>query len=186
MTEPIEVNVGACRCPGSPHPADLVFLKPEADVAMVLAFNVTWQTMAGAGLSIDEFNADMQAAMAGVYLRHGIASWNFTDEKGEAVLIRQENITRLLPPRNGGLQVAERANDLYYAELTRPLELAVEQARANRAKSLNRELRRQTRKSSPHGPTGGSTRATNGSGPTPREPSAPSSPASTAGTPRTG
>ena len=179
--QPVEVNV-ECPCPGTPHPSgDTVYLKPEADVPMTLAFNVTWQNVASGGLTVEEFNADMQAAMAGVYLRHSITGWTFVDEKGEIIRVRPSTIATLLPPHKGGLKVAEVADELYSATLVAPLQRAVEKAQANLAIFQNRELRRQKRKSSRAGRTATSTSAPTASGASHPSPSAPSSPANTAG-----
>lgn len=153
---------------------------------MTLAFNVTWQSVASGGLTAEEFNADMQAAMAGVYLRHAIAAWTFTDEKGEVIRVRPSTIATLLPPHKGGLKVAEVADELYTETLVVPLQRAVEEAQANLAQFQNRELRRQKRKSSRAGQTATLTSATKASGASRPSPSAPSSPASMAGKRSTG
>lgn len=180
--QPVEVQVGECRCPGAPHTQDVVWLKPDADVPMTLAFNTTWQNVEGSALSRTEWEADMGAALAGVYIRHSIVRWTFVDDKGMPVPILPSTITRLLPPNNGGLIVASEADRLYQKDLIDPLREALERTSAAQVASRNRQLRRPTKKSSPRGQTARSTSATNDSGPLPPTPSAPSSPASSAGT----
>lgn len=118
-----------------------------------------------AALSVIKNNgsqADIEAGLADVYLRYGIERWTFVDAKGEPEPVTPANIERLLPYGNGGLEVAERADELYSNEVMRPL--------------LER-----MRKPSDSGPTDASTPPTSDSGSTPPAPSGPSSPAATAG-----
>lgn len=179
--QPVEVNVGECRCPGAPHTQDLVWLKPQVDVPMTMAFNVTWTGIEGDALNLPEWQADMQAALAGVYLRHSIQAWSFVDEKGDGVPIKPSTIAALLPAQNGGLIVVEAADALYQRDLVDPLLKALETAKAAQAATLNRELRRQMKKSSPRGQTEPSTSATPNSGISRPTLSAPSSPVSMVG-----
>ncbi len=185
MAEPIEVDVGPCRCPGTPHTTDSVYLKPEVDVPMQLAFTAAWNQLRADGLTPDEFLADMQGILGGIYLRHGISGWTFTDVEGSVIRVKPDTIRALLPPNKGGVKVADAGDELYTKELFAPLVEAAQEEQAKRAKSLNRELRRQTKKSSPAGRMGSSTPLTNGSGSTHPAPSAPSSPVTSAGLPST-
>ncbi len=184
--QPVEVNVGPCRCAGGAHThGDIVYLKPEVDVPMQLAFSAAWKELTGDGLTADEFQADMQGVLGGIFLRHGISGWTFTDEEGTAIRVKPEAIRALLSPSKGGLKVVDRADDLYSKELFAPLVAAAQEAQVQRDKNLRRELRRQTRKSSPAGPMESSTHPMNGSGSTHPEPSVPSSRATSAGMPST-
>lgn len=180
--QPVEVNVGECRCPGTPHALDSVWLKPELDVPLAIAANAAIRAIEVNELNAAEANAEVQYALTGVYLRHSIVRWTFVDEKGD-VPITASNIARLLPWGNGGGEVAEAADALYSEKLFAPLVEAVEQAAKEQAKLLNREQRRLMRKSSANGRMPRSTSATQGSGSMPRVPSAPSSPTSSDGQP---
>lgn len=185
----VEVHVGECRCSGTPHTLDTVWLKAELDVPLAIAANAAIRPIlrmfAEGEISQAEANTDVEAALSGVYLRHAIESWTFTDEKGLPVPIRPSNVRRLLPWGNGGELVIERADDLYAERISAPfieagqaLEKATEEAEKARMASLNREQRRAMAKSSRNGAKARSTSAGPSSGSRRPEPSAPSSPTS--------
>lgn len=163
MPEPVRVALEGCRCPGSPHTGgDAVLLKPKADVPLIMA----------AWTELNTHNADeiavLQGILSRIYMRLGILSWTFTDVAGKAEPITQEAIERLLPPWQGGVAVAQQADELYSEDVFAPLvSMAAERA-----------------KSSPPSPTAESTSAGPSSGESAPTPSEPSSPAATAaGTP---
>jgi hypothetical protein len=158
---PAVVNVGACRCPGTPHEdGDTVSLRPKIDLSMGAA---AWQAMEMA--TADPI--DMQAAVSLVYLRYGIVAWSFVDEAGLPVPIRGADMERWLPWGDGGKEVIEEADGLYGAELMRPF--------LRRLATL-----------SPIGPRPDSTSATKSSGRSPRSSSKPSSRSASAGMPSAG
>ena len=182
-----KVDVGACRCPGTPHEVDTVWLKPELDVPLAIAANAAIRpilAMFTAGeITQPEANADVESALSGIYLRHAIDSWTFVDERGLPVPIRPSNTKRLLPYGNGGEAVVEAADDLYAERISAPFieaGKAVEKAMEDAAREtrLNREQRRAMQKSSRNGAKAPSTSAGRNSGSKPLEPSAPSSPTS--------
>jgi hypothetical protein len=108
------VNVGPCRCPKTPHPdGDVVFLYPEIPLALGVAGMAVLR--AGGGV------AAVYGGLADVYLQLGIADWTFVDAKGQPEPVIAPNIARLLPFGNGGLTVADAADDLYGKDLLRPL-----------------------------------------------------------------
>lgn len=107
--------------------------------------------------------AEIEGGLAEVYLRLGIESWSFVEE-GRPVPVTPANIDRLLPYAEGGLEVAERADDLYSTVVMRPLV-------------------RRSEKSSSSTPTDGQTSPTPDSGSTRPSRSRPSSPRNTAGAP---
>ena len=163
-----------CPCPGEPHPdGDTVSLKDEPDVPMYVAWNVTFEGVQGSALSVSEWNADMQGAFAGVYLRHGIRSWTFVDDKGDPILISPSSVNRLLPFMKGGKAVVDAADALYGTKLMAPLVEALGRTRPQRS----------TKKSSANGQTGKSTPPTPSSGPRLLEHSKPSSPSVSDGRP---
>ena len=59
--------------------------------------------------------AAMEGGLSEVYLRFGIESWDFDEP------VTPENIDRLLPFADGGLEVAEAADRLYSGDVFRPL-----------------------------------------------------------------
>ena len=101
--------------------------------------------------------AVMLGRLAELYLTFGVASWTFTDAKGNVEPITNESIERLLPFEDGGLEVAEACDALYGEAVTAPL-----------VRRLNKSL--------PVGPTDDSTSPNPDSGSTPPTPSEPSSP----------
>jgi hypothetical protein len=107
------VTLTPCRCPGKPHPEDLVILAPTIPLAL---------GMAGLWV-IDQATAvsSVIGQLSEVYLRHGIVGWTFLDKDGKPEEITPANIARLLPFDDGGLEVAEAADALYQAALMRPL-----------------------------------------------------------------
>ena len=131
----VDVNVGSCRCPGgSPTPqhpdGDIVTLVPKLTLPMAAAL----KTRTMADQLGDDSIAAVQFSLVSGYLRAApygaIASWSFIEE-GEPdkrgnpttvpVPITPENIERLLPYADGGLEVAEAADRLYSNEVLRPL-----------------------------------------------------------------
>ena len=154
--QPVVVNVGACRCPGTPHASDTVTLRGEPSTPMGVA--------AWAVISVGGTVWDLQARLADVWRHYGIADWSFVDEKGAPIPITPTAIDELLPFANGGMLVQEKADEMYSDAVLRPL------------------VERQSR-SSPPTPTAPSTPANQPSGDTPPTPSLPSPPMPTAGTP---
>ncbi len=154
--QPVVVNVGECRCPGTPHTSDSVTLRGEPSTPMGVA---AWAVVREGGDV-----ADLQGRLTSVWLHFGIASWTFVDENGRPESISPENIERLLP-FTVGLEVADRADALYSDEVLRPL------------------VERQKARSSPPTPTESSTPASTDSGATPPMPSSPSLPAESDGKP---
>lgn len=132
---PVEVP---CSCPGSPHEHDTVSLLPKMDVrigsAAMAAMRETPSTV-----------SDVEGALSGAFLHFGPREWTFTDAKGEPLPVTPENIDERLTWANGGMEVAEKANELYAGDLFAPL------------------VRRMP-KASPSGPTDDSTSASPESG----------------------
>jgi hypothetical protein len=153
---PVVVNVGSCRCPGTPHdPAgDTVSLVPRLTVPMGAA---AWIGMDAEHSSVPA----VQASLIRVFLSPeaaggAIVAWSFVDAAGATEPVTPENVERLIPWGNGGMEVAEQVDDLYGAELMAPF--------------LARLQRR-----SPTTPMDASTPATPFSGPRSPTPSRPSS-----------
>lgn len=107
------VVVGECRCPGAPHTEDWVELKPKLDVPMGIA--------AFAAIDASADPADIQGAVAGVFLRHGIIGWSFVDADGAPVPVTREAIERNIGWTTGGYDVAQAADALYAGDLFAPL-----------------------------------------------------------------
>lgn len=159
MTANVEVTV----------PKGTVYLIPTVSVPMAMGALAAME-----GTPATE--ASMQAMLVSVFLQPtpqgAIAGWTFREKPDpvpadwdgllEAVPVTHDNIARLLPWGEGGLEVAEMCNELYAGDLFRPL-----------------QARRQ--KSSPPGPKDHLMSATPSSGSKHRKRSKLSSPNGTAG-----
>ena len=141
--EPVKVLVGVCRCPNSPHGEDAVYLRPNVSVPLgTAATNVSQAVMndyldkhpdlrdrlAGADdrdAKIRELAKatlpDATAGLAQVYLEYGIVAWTFVDAKGQPRPVTPETIAELLPWDEGGMEVGERADELYSDRVFAPL-----------------------------------------------------------------
>jgi hypothetical protein len=150
----VTVNVGACRCPGTPHApdGDSVYLAPETSMTMGLRGNGAISKAGG-----DE--ALLEILLGRVLIEEGIVGWTFLEEGTEdgktqilPVPVDPENIERMLPWGKGGSDVAERANDLYGEAILGPLVrrsmLTQQPGQTNGSISPNRASRRKSRTSS--------------------------------------
>lgn len=166
----VEVNIGECRCPGTPRPhpdGDIVTLVPRLTLPMAASLRARMMSDDTSG---DAGIAAVQYSLVSGYLRKapfgGIESWTLLEEGPVvdrrtgtvpliSVPITLENVERLIPWGNGGEEVAEMADLLYGADFLAPF------------------LRR-INSSSSTGPTDDSTSAKRRSGRSPRSPSRPS------------
>lgn len=118
---PIEVPIGPCECPGTPHPdGDLVYLAPALSMAGGMAAQGVIAEAAGDSVRLQEL-------LAALWLKHGVVGWNLLDDAGQPVEITDASLATALPYGKGGRQVAERADDLYAEDILAPL---VERANA--------------------------------------------------------
>ena len=104
---------------------------------------------AGAGVmaairGAESTESEVEAAIAAAFLRHGIVEWSFVNADGKPLPITNATINERLDWATAH-DVAEKCNELYAADLFRPL--------------VSRMA-----KSSPTGPKGGSTSAPTASG----------------------
>lgn len=114
-TTPVEVNIGACDCPGSPHAdGDLVYLAPRLSMAGGMAAQGVIADAMGDTIRLQELLADL-------WVRYGVIGWNLVDERGEPMPLTPENVAAALPYGKGGRLVAERADDLYAEDILAPL-----------------------------------------------------------------
>ena len=108
----IPVEVGACRCPGAPHPdGDVVFLHPN------IGFHggIVAQNVIVSGLE----RSELQASLLDVYIRYGVADWSFVDEDGDKVADAIESI--ILRNFAIGAAVADKADAIYTDSVLNPL-----------------------------------------------------------------
>lgn len=115
-----EVTV-PCSCPGKPHEQDTVSIPDVLDVTL------------GAGATYAIHNgpttlADMEGAISGAWLHLAPRAWTFVDDKGEPLDLTVANIDARLTWAHGGMEVAEKANELYAGDLFAPLVLRRQKA----------------------------------------------------------
>lgn len=65
--------------------------------------------------------SDMEGALAGAFLHFGVRGWTFTDERKEPLPVTVENIDARLSWHHGGMEVVEKANELYAGDVFAPL-----------------------------------------------------------------
>jgi hypothetical protein len=155
--ERIPVEVG-CRCDGSPHDLDTVWLRKELAPEAGFAAMAVLRSAASEPDKVEE-------KIGRVYAQHGIVEWTFLDGEGEPIPATKENIARL--SWDAVYPIAQKGDDLYAEALTRPL-----------AESRSRSSRR--------GQTGASTSPSRTSTRAPRKPSRRSTTAITPLHPRLG
>jgi hypothetical protein len=111
---PVEVRLDGCYCPGTPHDADVVYLRPTLTMAGGMAATAAVLE----GLS-DQMR--LQELLAQVWIRHALIAWNLVDEDGDDLPLNPDNAIEALPYGKGGRLIAEKADDLYNKEIVDPL-----------------------------------------------------------------
>lgn len=154
----VAVRVGECQCPGTPHPdGDIVYLRPKLDLRggfrvkrRLIELN---QAALGEETTESEKLAELEIALAEVYLDEGIAAWNLVDEEGQERPLSPEALREhLFSDYSRAEEASNTADDLYRPAVLDPLvQRAVSSLQATQ--------------------TNGSTPARNGHGPKPRKPS---------------
>lgn len=147
LGQKVTVHVGECGCPHTPHASgDEVYLAPKISVALGSA------AIAGVNnLEAGSTGTDVEAVLARVYLRQGVIGWNLVDEEGEPVPATPRAVEERLTWGSGGMEVVNKADELYAEDLFAPLVAA------------------RKRKSSADGPTDPSTSPPSPSGQKPPE-----------------
>jgi hypothetical protein len=110
--------------------------------------------------------AEMEAAIAAAMIHVAPREWTFVDDKGDRLPVTMENIDARLTWNHGGMEVVEKASDLYgegnptgaFAPLLRARSKASRSTRTGSSTSRTRSPGRSTRSSakpSLHTVTGG-------------------------------
>lgn len=136
----VPVDVGPCRCAGTPHDSDVVYLHGETTAALGLA--------AYAAIAAAEGVEDQRLRLGMAYLIHGVAEWTFLADDGTPIPVTPETVSRALPWSRGGREVAEKANELYADEVVRPLVERLQ--RSSRVTSITASTSVSRRSSSAH------------------------------------
>ena len=129
MNDPlVPVAVGACRCPGAPHPdGDVVFLSPTLPLRGGLLAEATmlrvWSNLDTSGRvpTQTEKSLEIEAGLREVYVRYGVREWNFLDEMGPVPVTEATIDARLLADFSLARPVSEKADSLYTPSVLDPL-----------------------------------------------------------------
>lgn len=111
----IEVPIGECRCPGTPHPdGDVVWMRDRPDTAMALAAESSMHQSSN-------LMGEPSAAVFSVYIRHGVVRWNLLTEEGKAIPVTFDTILdRMADWLHGGKIVSEKGVELYHSLIFAP------------------------------------------------------------------
>lgn len=131
------VNVGACRCPGTPHEdGDVVFVDTELSTPAGIA--------AQAGLNDGSSWEERYTGLVMGLMRFSVREWTFRDDNGP-VPVTPTNVDRMLPWLKGGKEVAAAVVELHQATVLTPF------VEAFNRRNSTRKTRRKS--SSPSGST---------------------------------
>lgn len=110
---PVELP-GPCRCAGTPHDHDIVYLYAETPLDLGVAAHQAIKAH-------PDDAPGLATAMTMEYVRRGICGWTFLDDEGREIPVTRDNIARVLPFDRGGYEVSLKAVSLYDADVLRPL-----------------------------------------------------------------
>ena len=119
----IEVNIGACTCPGTPHPdGDLVYLREKMGLAggsILTSIVSDYLTMPSEERPP---TSSLTAALRVSYVEQGVTGWNLTGEGEFDLPFSAENLrAQILDDYARGTVVADKADELYYEAVLAPL-----------------------------------------------------------------
>lgn len=108
---PVEVSIGACSCPRSPHAQDVVYLAPRLSLAGGMAAQAD---LIAAGGDIKA----LTVAWTETFIRHGVTGWNLVDVAGKP---EPFDVAPLLADYGLSEGIADAAIDLYRDQVIDPL-----------------------------------------------------------------
>ena len=117
----IEVNIGACQCPNTPHAdGDVVRLRERLGLAAGIAVQKLIIEANTADNNIE--GARRTGLMAEGLLLYGVESWNLVGLDGHPLPVSPETIrVQLLDDFERGQVASEKADDLYSLAVLSPL-----------------------------------------------------------------
>ena len=124
MSDPVEVNVGECRCPGTPHPFDLVYLRPKMGYTGGAVLQGEMSEYLSTPVAERGGWVKLNARLKALYLEEGIVGWNLVDEDGPLAVNVGNIRERFLEDFAAADQVtviADKADGLYYEAVLAPL-----------------------------------------------------------------
>lgn len=118
---PVPVAV-ACRCPGTPHDGDTVYLRPTLDLRGGIVAQRKIVALIQAAGEGEADTDDILASLAETYCLSGVVDWTFTNGDTKKVEVSEQAIRDLiLDDFTYGIAVAEAASNLYNSAVLDPL-----------------------------------------------------------------
>lgn len=145
----MEVRIRDCGCPGAPHPdGDFVTMRDHLDLEGGLAVEAALIGLLAEG-DPTTIEAKVPPTIGPLYVKHGAVGWNLVAEGGQPVPF---DVGRLLDDYGLSRPLWDPADDLYSAEVLRPLGVAIQKSspngRTDVSTSANRASRRKRRQRS--------------------------------------
>lgn len=115
----VPVEVGACRCVGTPHPdGDIVFLASHLSLRGGFVAERTMIALSGAGKD----RLEVEAGLIEVYVRFGVSAWNLLDAEGDPIPVNEDTIrSEILSDFARARPLADAADGLYTSAILDPL-----------------------------------------------------------------
>ena len=112
-TEPVEVRIGDCECPGTPHSnGDHAYLRPR----------LTAEGGAAAYQAVINNHTDNEAlagTLGRIFLRDGIIRWDILDDDGKPISV-EAALNGAVDWADTLLPIADKADELYAESVLRP------------------------------------------------------------------
>lgn len=114
------VDIGECRCPGTPHETDTVGMRPRLGLAAGVALQ---RAVADFLLSSERRTEDKAIGiLVEYYVLEGVAEWNLVDENGKPLPLNDQTMReQLLDDFARSRAIADKGDDLYKGPVLGPL-----------------------------------------------------------------
>lgn len=118
-----EINIGACTCPGTPHPdGDLLEMRDKLGLAggsVLTSIALDYiQTPMVQRHPVANLIADLRVA----YVEQGAIGWNLLGEDGEPLPFTPDNLkAQVLEDYSRGVAAADAGDQMYYGAVLAPL-----------------------------------------------------------------
>lgn len=146
---------GDCQCGGSPHPdGDVVFF--HARLTLDGGAVTTMAISGAADLVTKAAKLDLNREISTLFVIHGIASWNFLDDKGKPIPVTEEVIRNGLDWNTTGIHLVRKADELYseeaFAPFQKPQPSSSARSQTDGSTSASRPSKSPTKPSRPSSP----------------------------------
>ena len=118
----IEVNIGACTCPGTPHPdGDVVYLRDKMGLAGGSILTGIVSDFLSLPMEERPSSTTLTADLRVGYVQQGAVGWNLVGEDGDLPFTPENLREQILDDYARGTLVADKADELYYEPVLAPL-----------------------------------------------------------------